>query len=216
MNIVAERLRYAMQVRELKQVDLVAKTGIGKSSISTYLSGEYLPKQTNTYKLAKALSVNPAWLLGEDVEMEVPSSTHPDQPLPPNVKRIADMHVQRVPIIGSVAAGVPILAEQEYDTYIDAPAKADFALRVDGDSMEPIYLDGDIIYIRQQDDVYDGQIGVAIMDDHAALKYIYHIDNGLNLISANPKYPPRQVTYDMYDVIRILGLACGYTRMHHN
>lgn len=72
MGIVADRLNYAMQFRNMKQADLVRKTGIGKSSISTYLTGEYAPKQTNTYKLAEALHVNPSWLLGNDVPMELP------------------------------------------------------------------------------------------------------------------------------------------------
>ena len=70
MGIVADRLQLAMRMREIKQADLVRMTGIGKSSISTYLSGDYEPKQTNTYKLAKALRVNPSWLLGNDVPMD--------------------------------------------------------------------------------------------------------------------------------------------------
>lgn len=70
MDSVASRLKKAMELREVTQSELVKKTGIGKSSISTYLSGEYIPKQKNTYKLAKALNINEAWLLGQDVEIE--------------------------------------------------------------------------------------------------------------------------------------------------
>lgn len=70
MDSVASRLKKAMELRGITQAELVKKTGIGKSSISTYLSGEYIPKQKNTYKLAKALNVNEAWLLGQDVEIE--------------------------------------------------------------------------------------------------------------------------------------------------
>lgn len=64
-------------MRKMKQVDLVKVTGIGKSSISTYISGEYEPKQKNIYKIAKALDVNEAWLMGYDVPMErnKPAST---------------------------------------------------------------------------------------------------------------------------------------------
>lgn len=74
MGIVADRLREAMDIRQIKQVDLSRITGIGKSSISTYLSGEYEPKQINTYKLAQALNVNPSWLLGNDIPMDLPSA----------------------------------------------------------------------------------------------------------------------------------------------
>lgn len=70
MATIAERIKEAMNLRGMKQVDLVAKTGIGKSSISTYLAGEYIPKQKNIHKIAKALDVSEAWLIGEDVPME--------------------------------------------------------------------------------------------------------------------------------------------------
>lgn len=70
MATIASRIREAMNIRGMKQVDLVNATGIGKSSISTYLSGEYEPKQKNIYKIAQALDVNEAWLMGEDVPMD--------------------------------------------------------------------------------------------------------------------------------------------------
>ena len=70
MATIAERLKTAMKLRGIKQSELVALTGIGKSSISTYLTGEYLPKQKNIYKLAMALDVNEAWLMGESVQMD--------------------------------------------------------------------------------------------------------------------------------------------------
>ncbi len=70
MDTIAERIRKGLLIRNMKQTDLVEKTGIGKSSISTYLSGEYEPKQRNIYKIAQALDVNEAWLMGYDVPME--------------------------------------------------------------------------------------------------------------------------------------------------
>ena len=70
MATIADRIKEAMTRRGIKQSDLVSMTGIGKSSISTYLSGEYEPKQRNIYKLAKALDVNEAWLMGENVIMD--------------------------------------------------------------------------------------------------------------------------------------------------
>ena len=70
MATIADRIKEAMELRGMKQADLVSLTGIGKSSISTYLSGEYEPKQRNIYKIAKVLDVNEAWLMGEDVPME--------------------------------------------------------------------------------------------------------------------------------------------------
>lgn len=70
METIAERIRKGLSIRNMRQTDLVEKTGIGKSSISTYLSGEYEPKQRNIYKIAQALDVSEAWLMGYDVPME--------------------------------------------------------------------------------------------------------------------------------------------------
>ncbi len=70
MKTTAERIKEALNLRGMKQSDLVEKTGIGKSSISTYISGAYEPKQRNIYKIAKALDVSEAWLMGYDVPME--------------------------------------------------------------------------------------------------------------------------------------------------
>lgn len=70
MKTIANRIKEGLVIREMKQSDLVECTGIGKSSISTYISGQYEPKQRNIYKIAKALNVNEAWLMGYDVPME--------------------------------------------------------------------------------------------------------------------------------------------------
>lgn len=70
MDSISSRIKAALEIRGMKQTDLVTKTGIGKSSISTYISGSYIPKQENIIKISKALNVNEAWLTGYDVPME--------------------------------------------------------------------------------------------------------------------------------------------------
>ena len=160
MSTVSDRLCEAMRIRGIRQSDLVVRTGIGKSSISTYLTGSYLPKQTNLYKLAKALSVNPAWLMGEDAPMDDFTVNPPDShPSYKNLTPIDQLPRHRIPLIGSIAAGKPIVAETQYDIYVDSPAQADYALTVEGDSMEPLYLNGDVVYIRELPDVDDGPRG---------------------------------------------------------
>ncbi|MVX63123.1 helix-turn-helix domain-containing protein [Clostridium chromiireducens] len=69
-STISERIKKGLEIRGMKQSELVEKTGIGKSSISTYISGAYEPKQKNIYKIAEALDVNEAWLMGADVPME--------------------------------------------------------------------------------------------------------------------------------------------------
>ena len=208
MTVVSERLARAMQLRNKKQVDLARETGIGKSSICTYLSGEYEPKQANAYKLAAALRVDPAWLMGQDVPMEPAAARtlpHPDL-LPVRRKRIR--------MLGRIAAGEPIYADEERESYVsvDGDLECDFALRVTGDSMSPRLLDGDVVFFREQDDVNDGQIAAVIIDDCATLKHVYHLPGGIQLVSENPKYPPMIFDAQNSTYARILGLAVGYHR----
>ena len=208
MSIFSERLTEAMKLRGKKQVELVRLTGIGKSSISTYLSGEYEPKQSNAYKLASALNVNPAWLMGQDVPMTpepTPRLPHPD---------LLPVRRRRIRILGAIAAGQPIYADEERDSYVavDGDMECDFALRVTGDSMSPRLLDGDTVFFRDQDDVCDGQIAAVIIDDSATLKHVYHLPNGIQLVSENPKYPPMIFDAQNSTYARILGLAVGYYR----
>ena len=97
MTTVAERIREALEIRGMRQSDLVQATGIGKSSISTYLSGSYLPKQQNLYKIAQALDVNVSWLMGYDVPMdaEQPTPVSESGPISPErealLKAVEDM-----------------------------------------------------------------------------------------------------------------------------
>lgn len=128
---------------------------------------------------------------------------------------IADIQPHVVPLIGEVAAGEPILAEQQYGIYINSPCNADFALTIKGDSMIPTYLEGDVVYIHQQPDLdYEGQVAVVLLDDSATVKHVYKQENGLLLVSDNPAYKPMFKPYEDYNTMRILGKICGYTRMY--
>lgn len=70
MDTVAKRLKIAMHLRNMRQVDIVQATGINKGSLSSYISGKYLPKQANIHLLSKALNIDEQWLLGQDVPMK--------------------------------------------------------------------------------------------------------------------------------------------------
>ena len=79
MSTTSKRIQEGMELRGLKQADLVEKTGISKSALSSYISGRYVPKQNNTFLIAKALNVNEAWLMGADVPMERIDTTAENQ-----------------------------------------------------------------------------------------------------------------------------------------
>lgn len=80
MSNTSERLKKVISEKGVKQVELIERTGISKGALSSYISGRYEPKQDNLYRLAKALDVNPAWLMGLDVPMEPAATSSPAAP----------------------------------------------------------------------------------------------------------------------------------------
>jgi transcriptional regulator with XRE-family HTH domain len=70
MDTISKRIKTALEIRDMKQADLIKLTGINKGALSSYISGKYEPKQNNIYLMAKALNVSEAWLMGKDVPME--------------------------------------------------------------------------------------------------------------------------------------------------
>lgn len=201
---LAEKVRKRRNELGWSQEELALKMGYkSRVSVNKIECGRPV-SQKIIYRLSQALGVTPGYLMGWEDEQP--------QPLPANLIPIRRV---RIPMLGGIAAGEPILAEQQYDTYVEADVDVDctYALRVDGDSMEPTVRFGDIVFIRQQEDVDDGQIAAVLIDDSATLKRIYHIPNGLQLLSDNAaKYPPRAVTFEDHDMIRILGLAVAFKR----
>lgn len=184
------------------QEQLAERLQTSKQVISRYERGQRSPKISVVANYAEKLGMSVNDFLGEDV-------------LPSNVTPISSLKSHKVPMIGSIAAGEPILAQEEYETFIDAPMKADFALTIKGDSMIPTYLDGDVVYIRQQPDIdFDGQVAAVLFDDSATVKHVYKQEDGLLLISDNPAWKPMFKPYSDYNNIRILGKICGFTRMY--
>lgn len=201
MATTSERLTLALKLRNMKAVDLHDKTGIGKSSISQYMTGVVKPKQDRIYLMAKALDVDELWLMGHNVPMErrpIPSPRPSKQdatPLPPAgglpVIPIDDRNF-RVPVVGRVAAGQPIIADEEiigYE-YIDDKYAHDgytyFGLRIEGKSMEPTIMDGDIVIVRRQNYVENGEIAIVLIDgEEATAKEVKESADGITLIGHN-------------------------------
>ena len=195
---------------------LSALSGVPKGTINKLLNGETRnPTAQTLRRLADALecplealcaapdSIPGVYRLGELLSHEKKLMDE-GQLLP--VRR------RKVPLLGAIAAGRPILCEEEAEIAECADGvQCDFALRVEGDSMTGARIyDGDIVFIRRQDDVDDGQIAAVIVDDRATLKRVYHIPGGLSLLSENPKYAPMIFTCAEHDSIRILGRAVAF------
>ncbi len=200
-----ERMKATMAEKQISQAELSKLTGIRASSISDYLNNRYEPKQDKIYLIADALRVNPAWLSGRD-----DTPTKPATPSLQGIKNIVPIERRMVPVIGTIAAGTPILAEEHIEAWVpcDARCRVDFGLRVQGDSMVDAGIeDGDIVFIQQVDDVDDGQMAAVCIDDTATLKYVYKEKDGVTLNPANPRYRPMHFDASNCDNIRVVGRA---------
>jgi len=123
--------------------------------------------------------------------------------------------MKKVPLVGTIACGTPITAEQNIEEYVDMPGNinADFALRCDGDSMIGARIfEGDIVYIHQQPTVANGQIAAVLIDNEATLKRVYYREGeSLMLVAENPAYRPLMFTGEEMSEVRIIGLAVYFT-----
>jgi len=191
MKTTADRIREGMYLRGLKQTDLVEKTGISKGALSSYISGRYVPKQNNTYLIAKALNVNEAWLMGADVPMDRKSDLADN-----NTPNQSTKKGVVIPVLGFVAAGIPIEAiedviDTEEITQEMAATGTFFGLKIKGNSMEPRICNGDVVIVRLQEDAESGDVVIACVNgDEATCKRLRKYDNGIALISSNPSYDP--------------------------
>ena len=201
----------------LSQREFANKCGISNVSISQYEKNGINPKTGKPFKIEFVTYLKLAQAMDMDIDemFEILGDNALVGMVPNNVIPISDMTLKQVPVIGKVAAGEPIYAEETHEAVIPAPGKADYALEIEGESMVPTYLPGDIIYIRKQPDIdYQGQVAVVLLDDEATVKHVYKQQDGLLLISDNPAYAPMNKLYADYDTMQILGTVCGFTRMY--
>ena len=199
-EIFIKRLTYLLNKKGLKPADLSRLTGIRASSISDWLTGKYTPKQDKIALIADVLGVSAAWLMGYE--------NHPT-PLPP-YDNIIPIRKKSFPVLGDIAAGVPIEAQQHVETYVtvDDDFDADYALRVKGDSMVGGGIkDGDIVFIKQQPQVENGEIAAVYVDGGATLKKVFKIGESVMLQSMNPDYKEMVFSADNCQDFKILGKA---------
>lgn len=122
--------------------------------------------------------------------------------------------MRRIPLVGTIACGEPILAQENIEEYISIPRDlaGDFALTCKGDSMiNARIFDGDVVYIRQQDTVENGEIAAVLIDGEATLKRVRLFDDHISLEPENPMYKPFVYWNEEMNTIRILGKAVAFT-----
>ena len=201
----SKRLRHALDINEMKQQELADKSGVSKNSISQYLNKRSIPSNISAGKMAKALGVNPIWLMGYDVPMLNENSGSDTK-----FDNVFSIEIHRYPLLGEVACGKPIFMSEERESYImsGTEIKADFCLKAKGDSMIGArIMDGDIVFIRSQPEVENGEIAAVAIDDEATLKRFYRDEETgtITLVAENPAYSPMVFTEESQKKFTFLG-----------
>lgn len=212
----AIRLKKIMDERGLRQIDILNLAApycekynvkMNKSDISQYCSGKTEPMQDKLFILSAALDVNEAWLMGYDVGREKRRE----------ISNVYPITLRRLPMLGEIACGEPRYANEDRESYVLAGTdiKADFCLKAKGDSMVNARIqDGDIVFIRQQDVVENGEIAAVVVngDDEATLKrFYYYRDKSLLILKAeNPKYADQVYQNEELDRVHVLGKAVAF------
>ena len=212
----AQRLRAGLDLRGMKQIELATRSGISKYSISHYLKGDWEGKQDAVYELARALNVSEAWLMGYDVPAErsapkVSVQLDKKPTIPPGFMPLPKM--RKVPLIGAIACGDPITAIQNREGDVNAPVdmRCDFALKCQGESMIGAGIhDGDVVYIRIQPEVENGEIAAVRIGEEATLKRVYLHNDYIELRPENPAFESIIRRREEMNDVQIEGKAVGW------
>lgn len=205
---VMKRLRIE---RGITQEQLASLLKVSRSTIGMYETGSREPDFETCEAIADIFNVDMDYLMGRsNVERKHPIT--PPTTVPPGFEPLPRM--VKKPLIGDIACGEPITAEQNIADYVDVPetVHCDFCLRCHGDSMVDAGIqDNDVVYIRCQPEVEDGEIAAVRIGGEATLKRVYYDGQSLTLMPANSSYRPKTYSGPELENIRIEGKAVGFT-----
>ena len=208
MSTLADRINSAIQSTGLTYEEIAKKTGISKSALQRYATGETKKIPLDRIeKIAEITRLSAASLLGWQDNSQNTDILKYDNILPIETKKI--------PLLGDIACGTPIFAEEDFSTFVEAASSinADFCLRAKGDSMIGVRIfDGDIVFIHKQSMVENGQIAAVIIDDEATLKRVSYFPEKQMLIlkPENPAYHDFVYVGEELNNIHILGKAVAF------
>lgn len=211
MSTIGSRIRNRREELGLSQDELGKRLGYkSRSSINKIELDQRNLTQSKIKAIADALDTTPAYIMGWN---------EPNEKLDAEKLKffgnLLPIETKRFPLLGNIACGTPIFAHEEKELYVEAGANinADFCLTAKGDSMigARIY-DGDIVFIRKQDMVDNGEIAAVIIEDEATLKRVnYYPEKNLLILKAeNPRYEDLVYTGEQLDHIIILGKAVAF------
>ena len=214
MATFAERLKSLRREKGWSQQRLADELDLSKSSVNMYERGEREPGFETMEAIADLFNVDMNYLYGRtDIKISDPIVLSPKKPtIPPGFEPMPKM--KKIPLIGSIACGEPITAEQNIEKMVDVPEniRCDFSLTCHGDSMVDAGIhDKDVVYIRIQPEVENGEIAAVRIDGEATLKRVYYNPGTLTLMPANPAYAPMVYTGSQLEEVHIEGKAVGWT-----
>lgn len=203
----------------LSQSEFAQILHVHQTAVSQWEMGRTVPDVETAKLIAKEFNVSLDYVLdntddpnGAIVDINKPSQLSESEIL--SIPYIIPLpKTKTIPLVGNIACGKPILAAENIECNIDAPedVRADFALRCKGDSMINARInDGDIVFIRNQETVENGEIAAVLLDDEATLKRVYLSNDTLTLVAENPKYTPLVFNADDGVYARILGKAVAF------
>ena len=203
--MIGDKLKLLRRERGMTLLELAEAIGTSKQTIHRYENGiiTNIPPE-KIEAIAIALGTTPSELMGwSDESGELDRAG------------VLPITVKRLPILGSIACGEPIYADEEHESFAaaDSSLDANFCLRARGDSMTGARIyDGDIVFIRSQDSVDNGEIAAVIINDEATLKRVYYYpeDEKLILSPENPRYAPLVYIKEELNSIKILGKAVAF------
>lgn len=207
MGSLSSVLKQRRKELGLTLLQIADAVGVTEATVQRWESGNIKSvRHAKIAKLAEVLKVSPATLMGWEDNPEA------SRPLPSNILPIPKF--VKKPRLGTIACGKPILAVEEAEEFDIVPEDipCDFTLRCKGDSMinARIY-DGDIVYIRKQKEVENGEIAAVRIGDEATLKKVYYNGQRIILRACNPLFPDMEYEGEALNDITILGKAIAFT-----
>lgn len=210
------RLRKLREQSGYTLKEISVKLGVSEAMVSRHESSTKNIPYDIIEEYARIYGCTPSYIMGWD-KTEASAGDGCFANLKETPRNIVPISTVKVPLIGEIACGEPIEADEEVECYVepDAPIHCDFALKAKGDSMEGVNLkihDGDIVFVRKQSTVENGEVAVVIIDNDATLKRVYYYpdDKKLVLQAENSKYAPFVYVGPELETVHILGKAVAF------
>lgn len=204
---IADRIKHLRKQAGLTQTELGERLGVKKNAVSKWECGRVEDIPSSKIKaMAELFGVKPSYFIDESEPAQAAA------PIPAGFEPLPE--TQSVPLVGSIACGTPILAEQNIEAYVPVLTswRADFALTCKGQSMEPLFKDGDLVAIRKQPMVEQGQVAAVRIGEEATLKRVYLHPEYIELRPENTAFASiMKIREEMNEVV-IEGLAVGICR----